>query len=241
MRERVPVLTEDRYLHADMVSAIELVAAERSLARQVLSQCPDFHGPVMAAWLEVQRGAAPLIVSLSAHRHGDSRASLKPRLVSPWLARKDADWWVHLLYDIAPEPGCYHGPYRDLAHRHRRESGPPAHRCIPATATTDLCPMTTFDGEALYRAVCPPDPAEIRRRRSSHFDPYHAALPNEVDRLAASARARCIVYDAHSIRSACQDLFAGQLPQFNIGTYAAPAVMRQLRGAVEAVCARTPR
>ena len=37
------------------------------------------------------RGDAPLIVSLP-HTGTDIPTELEPRLVSPWLARKDTDW-----------------------------------------------------------------------------------------------------------------------------------------------------
>ena len=41
------------------------------------------------AWLELRRGAAPLVLSIP--HTGLDLAGLEPRLVSPWLARKDAD------------------------------------------------------------------------------------------------------------------------------------------------------
>ena len=50
-----------------------------------------------AEWLTVRRGSAPLIVSLP-HTGTDIPAEIETGLVSPWLARKDADWWVDRLY-----------------------------------------------------------------------------------------------------------------------------------------------
>ena len=55
-------------------------------------------------WLTVQRGSAPLLVSLP--HTGTDLAALEPRLVSPWLARKDADWGIDRLYDFAADLGA---------------------------------------------------------------------------------------------------------------------------------------
>ncbi len=70
----------------------------------------------------------------------------------------------------------------------------------PGQATTSLCPVDTFDGEPLYRAGQEPDAAEIAERRVTFFDPYHATLEAELDRLLA-VHGKVVLYDAHSIRS----------------------------------------
>ena len=59
----------------------------------------------MTEWLEIHRGDAPLIVSLP-HTGTDIPAQIEPCLRSPWLARKDTDWWVHRLYDMASGLGA---------------------------------------------------------------------------------------------------------------------------------------
>ena len=58
----------------------------------------------------------------------------------------------------------------------------------PGQATTELCPTTTFDGEPLYEPGAEPDAEEIAERRARFFDPYHAALRAEIERLRAAAR-----------------------------------------------------
>jgi formiminoglutamase len=188
----------------------------------------------MPAWLEVQRGQAPLIVALP-HTGTQIPHELEPRLVSPWLARKDADWWVHLLYDFAPSLGATTvrtAISRTFIDVNRDPSGVSLY---PGQPTTDLCPITTFDGEALYLPGLSPDPGEIRCRRISHFDPYHAALKGEIARLRQCHDA-VVIYDAHSIRSWVPRLFAGQLPQFNIGTHDGASCCEALSRALEAVC-----
>ena len=55
------------------------------------------------------------------------------------------------------------------------------------------------------------------RRRWAYFDPYHAALSEEIVRLRG-LHDSIVLYDAHSIRSIVHSLFEGELPNLNIGT-----------------------
>ena len=57
------------------------------------------------SWLSVRRGEAPLVVSLP-HTGTEIPAEFESRLVSPWLARKDADWWIDRLYDFVTGLGA---------------------------------------------------------------------------------------------------------------------------------------
>ncbi|MGA2794200.1 MAG: N-formylglutamate amidohydrolase, partial [Roseiarcus sp.] len=149
-------------------------------------------------WLSVVSGDAPLIVSLP--HTGLELGPIEPRLVSPWLARKDTDWWIERLYDFAGDLGATivrTAIARAVIDVNRDPSGASLY---PGRATTGLCPATTFDGEPLYRDGQAPSPDEIAARRAAWFDPYHAALKAEVDRLAGR-HGRLVLYDCHSIRS----------------------------------------
>ncbi|HYK24866.1 MAG TPA: N-formylglutamate amidohydrolase, partial [Steroidobacteraceae bacterium] len=166
-------------------------------------------------WLEFQRGRAPLLVSFP-HTGTDIPADIEARLASRWLARKDADWWVHRLYGMA----------RDLDATTVRTTisrtvidvnrDPTGASLYPGLATTELCPLATFDGEPLYVAGGKPDAAEIAARRERYFEPYHAALAAEIERLREE-HGLVVLYDAHSIRSRIPSLFEGTLRHFNIG------------------------
>ena len=185
-------------------------------------------------WLEIHRGDAPLIVSFP-HTGTDLPDDLGERFASQWLARRDADWWVHLLYDFARELGATTlrtAISRSVIDVNRDPSGASLY---PGQNTTGLCPLTTFDNEPLYRAGGEPDAAEIERRRATWFDPYHAALAAEIARLRARHPA-IVVYDAHSIRSRIPHLFDGELPQFNLGTDSDRSCADALTGAVERIC-----
>ncbi|KQS54300.1 N-formylglutamate deformylase [Brevundimonas sp. Leaf363] len=185
-------------------------------------------------WLTIHEGAAPLVIGLP-HTGTDIPAAIEARMTSPWLARKDADWWVDRLYDFAADMGATlvrTAISRSVIDVNRDPSGASLY---PGMTTTGLCPTETFDGEPLYLPGQTPDEAEIAERRATWFDPYHAALQTQIDRLRATGPV--VLYDAHSIRSIVPRLFAGELPQFNIGDNGGTTCSPDLSRAVEAACA----
>ena len=182
-----------------------------------------------APWLTVQRGDAPLLVSIP--HTGIDLAGLDDLFVSRWLARRDTDWWIEQLYDFAAGLGATvvrTTVSRSIIDVNRDPSGASLY---PGQATTELCPTTTFDGEALYNEGQEPDEAEVARRRQTYYDPYHAALEGEIVRLRA-LHPEIVLYDCHSIRSVIPRLFDGKLPLFNLGTNsgksADPALQEQV-------------
>lgn len=185
-------------------------------------------------WLTIHEGSAPLVIGLP-HTGTDIPQSIEARMTSPWLARKDADWWVDRLYDFAADMGATlvrTGISRSVIDVNRDPSGASLY---PGMTTTGLCPTETFDGEPLYRDGQEPDAAEIEERRTVWFDPYHAALLHQIERLGESGQV--VLYDAHSIRSVVPRLFDGELPQFNIGDNGGATCAPELTQAVEAACA----
>jgi len=185
-------------------------------------------------WLTIIRGDAPLVVSLP-HTGTDIPAGYEHGLVSPWLARKDADWWIERLYDFAPSLGATlirTTISRTVIDVNRDPSGVSLY---PGQATTELCPTTTFDGEPLYERGAEPTSEEVAERRARFFDPYHATLSAEIERLRAK-HASVVVYDCHSIRSVIPRLFDGTLPHFNIGTNSGTTCAPSLSDAIEKIC-----
>ncbi|MBY0613043.1 MAG: N-formylglutamate deformylase [Beijerinckiaceae bacterium] len=185
-------------------------------------------------WLTIQRGPAPLLVSLphtgteipDLHRRG---------LVSLWLARRDCDWWIERLYDFAQELGATvvrTSISRTVIDVNRDPSGVSLY---PGMATTELCPTTTFDGDPLYLSGEEPDAASIAERRALYFDLYHQALAAELARLRR-AHDCVVLYDCHSIRSVIPRLFEGSLPHFNIGTDDGRSADPRLVASIERIC-----
>jgi N-formylglutamate deformylase len=189
-------------------------------------------------WLTLQQGSAPLLLCMP-HTGTTIPADLEARLVSPWLARKDTDWWIERLYAFAADLGA--SVVRTTVSRtvidcNRDPSGASLY---PGQATTELCPTTTFDGEMLYRTGAAPEAAEIAARRREYFEPYHRAIKAEITRLR-SQHPHIVLYDCHSIRSAVPRLFTGTLPHFNIGTYAGASCAPELTAHIERLCDRAP-
>jgi len=188
-------------------------------------------------FLTIHRGDAPLIVAFP-HTGTDIPPEIEARLVSPWIGRKDADWWVDRLYDFARDLGSTTirtNVSRTVIDVNRDPSGASLY---PGQTTTGLCPVDSFDGEPLYRDGEAPDDAEIDERRDRWFDPYHAAITDEIARLRA-LHPRVVLYDAHSIRGAIPRLFEGDLADLNIGTNDDKSCDLALTEAVAAACARS--
>jgi len=186
------------------------------------------------SFLNLRQGNTPLILSIP---HAGTRIpeALHPRLTSLWLARKDTDWWLPALYDFAAalDATILHTEIsRTVIDVNRDPSGASLY---PGQATTSLCPLTSFDGEPLYRPGQEPDAAEIEARRAAYFAPYHATLAAEIARLRGRHH-RILLYDCHAIRSEIPRLFQGLLPQFNIGTNDGKSCDAAVTARVAAIC-----
>ncbi|MBS7538821.1 N-formylglutamate deformylase [Ancylobacter lacus] len=183
-------------------------------------------------FIQIERGEAPLLLSLP-HTGTDIPPDIEAQLVSPWLARKDCDWWIERLYGFAADLGATlvrTGVSRTVVDVNRDPSGASLY---PGQATTELCPTTTFDGEPLYRPGLGPD---VAARREGWFTPYHAALEGEIARLR-TLHPRIVLYDCHSIRSVVPRLFESTLPHLNIGTNGGASCAPDLQAAIEAEAA----
>jgi formiminoglutamase len=190
-----------------------------------------------APWLTVRRGRVPLLLCMP-HTGTSIPPAIGTQLASPWLARKDTDWWIERLYEFAADLDASMvrtGVSRTVIDPNRDPSGASLY---PGLATTELCPTTTFDGEPLYRAGCAPAAEEIAARRREYFEPYHQAIQEEIDRLRRLHPA-LVLYDCHSIRSAVTRLFAGTLPHFNIGSFSGASCAASLTQRIERLCDET--
>jgi formiminoglutamase len=180
-------------------------------------------------WLHVERSDSPLIL---AFPHGGTEVpdDLLEGFRSRWWAIRDADWHIRALYDGLVEATMIRTDIsRSVIDCNRPPSGDSLY---PGQATTGLCPMTSFDGDPLYRDGFEPD---VEARRRDWFMPYHAAIEAEIARLR-SLHERVVIYDCHSIRSRVPRLFDGALPELNIGTDNGHTCDAALERAVVAAC-----
>jgi len=162
-------------------------------------------------------GRRPLLISMP-HVGTHIPPALRPRMTEAALQVPDTDWHLEQLYDFADALGA-----SVLVATHSRYvvdlNRPPDNANLyPGQDTTGLCPLDTFDKEALYRRPeDAPGEAEITARRDAIWAPYHAQLRAELQRLKAQF-GRAALWDAHSIRSVVPRFFEGQLPDLNLGT-----------------------
>ena len=187
-------------------------------------------------WLTVRQGSAPLLLCMP-HTGTDIPAALASGLLSPWLARKDTDWWIERLYAFAMDLGA--SVVRTAVSRTAIDPNrdPAGTALYPGLASTELCPTTTFDGEPLYRPGATLSAQDVAARRSEFFEPYHRAVRHEIARLRALHPA-IVLYDCHAIRSRIPRLFTGTLPNFNIGTFSGVSCAPALTGRIEPLCDR---
>lgn len=161
-------------------------------------------------------GRAPLLVGMP-HVGTHIPADIAKDLTAHARTVPDTDWHVDLLYDFLGDLGA-----SVIAATHSRyvvdlNRAPDGSDLYPRRDTTELCPTTSFHRQPLYRDGRLPDGAEIARRVSTYWEPYHTALAAELERLRA-AHGIALLWDAHSIASEVPRFFEGRLSDLNIGT-----------------------
>jgi N-formylglutamate deformylase len=176
-------------------------------------------------------GNSPLIISVP-HAGTAVPQELAPRLTPMALNLPDTDWHVAKLYDFAPDLGATMIVARYTRYLIDLNRPPDDAPLYSAAAKTGLCPTQSFAGEPLYRDGTERlTSAEIERRRAQYWQPYHDALRthlHDTHRRFGYA----LLLDAHSIRSTVPRLFAGRLPDVNVGTYDGRSCARAINDAL---------
>ncbi len=164
----------------------------------------------------LHEGTAPLIISIP-HAGTLVPDEIKARMTSEALRLPDTDWHIPQLYDFAADmtvtiiSADYSRYVIDL-------NRPPDNAALyPGQTKVSLCPDETFEGERIYQDGAEPDEAEIARRLSIYWQPYHDELRRQIERLKHEY-GYAILYDAHSIKGNLPRLFEGRLPDMNLGT-----------------------
>ena len=167
---------------------------------------------------EQHHGSLPILVSFP-HSGTVLPDSLRDRFTAAGRAVPDTDWFVPELYqrclerlDVSTLIATHSRYVVDL---NRPADGSALY---PGRIESAVCPTETFGGEAIYAAGHELSNAEIPTRIGRYWRPYQLALAAERDRILA-AHGRCLIWDAHSIRSRSPRLFEGELPELNLGTY----------------------
>ncbi|WP_372613170.1 N-formylglutamate deformylase [Aquicoccus sp.] len=184
--------------------------------------------------IEVTRGGGPIVLGLP-HTGTELPGDIREGLNETGRAMADTDWHIDRLYSGLRDDITM---VRQVEHRYVIDVNrpPDGQSLYPGQNTTDLCPLTDFDGRAIHREGCAPDAAEIARRIEVYHAPYHAALSTELARVKAK-HGVAVLYDCHSIRSVIPRLFDGSLPDFNIGTNLSTTCAAIVEKTVEKICA----
>jgi N-formylglutamate deformylase len=164
----------------------------------------------------LHEGTSPLLVSIP-HLGTTIPEDLHGNYVPRALQVEDADWHLDRLYGFVAALGAsVLKPHvaRYVIDLNRPPDDTPMY---PGASNTELCPTRFFNGDPLYREGREPDAAERERRKAMYWQPYHAALAGEIERMRAQ-HGFVLLWDAHSIRSCIPWLFEGVLPDLNIGT-----------------------
>jgi formiminoglutamase len=144
----------------------------------------------------------------------------------------DTDWHVPTLYD-----GLIEGATVVRANFSRyvidANRSPEGTSLYPGQNTTTLVPLSSFDGEPIWKKV--PTPDDIQERLNAYHRVYHQALEAEIARVR-SKFGIAVLYDCHSIRSKIPFLFDDQLPDLNVGDSSGASCAPALTKAVAKVC-----
>jgi len=183
----------------------------------------------------LHKGTQPLLVSVP-HVGTMLPDDQRERYVERALGFEDADWYMAALLGFVRSLGAslivprYSRYLIDL--NRPRENAP----MYPGVNNTELCPTRFFTGDPLYRDGCAPDDAEIERRITAYWLPYHDALRGELGRIR-DVHGHVVLFDGHSIKSELPWLFEGRLPDLNLGTAGGTSCAASLRSALSRVLA----
>lgn len=162
----------------------------------------------------LHRGDGPLVLAMP-HVGTELSSDDETRLNTNGLQLTDTDWHVDRLFEgLLPSASML----QMNVHRYTIDANrdPEGKTLYPGQATTDLVPVTDFDGVPIWQDGKAPTDDEIRRRTQANHRPYHMAL--QLLLRGAKERHGCaILFDCHSIRSVVPRLFEGTLPDLNIG------------------------
>jgi len=161
-------------------------------------------------------GDGPLLISIP-HDGRKLAPGMRERMTEEGLALPDTDWHVRRLYGFAGGLGAtvisadYSRYVVDLNRPATDEA------LYAGQVSTGLCPSRTFAGQPIYRDGQGLTSSERKARLQDYWMPYHEALAAELARLRERF-GYALLWDAHSIAAEVPALFAGQLPDLNVGT-----------------------
>lgn len=138
----------------------------------------------------------------------------------PEMAKQpdDTDWFVHKLYDFATDMGItmIHAVYsRWVVDLNRDPQSKPLYS--DGRIITALCPTTDFFGNPIYKDKrTEVDRAEVNRRLSKYYNPYHAKIEELLSELK-NQFGKVLLWDCHSIRQYVPTINKDKFPDLILG------------------------
>lgn len=168
--------------------------------------------------IEPRGETVPVILSVP-HSGTDFPAELKSHYHAGMTAQiDDTDWYVHDLYNFAPDLGVtvIHARYsRWVIDLNRDPKSTPLY--ADGRIITGLTPATDFLGNEIYvdKKFIPGD-EEIERRLEHYYRPYYqkieSLLAERIERFG-----QVLLWDAHSIRSLVPTIRKERFPDLILG------------------------
>lgn len=192
---------------------------------------------MLNAIYELKEGWSPLIVSMP-HSGLELPDDMRNQLTDHALTLPDTDWHIPQLYGFLQELDVTRikaNLSRYVVDLNRSANNDPLY---PGQASTDVCPVTTFAGEPLYREKSIVTDDVIADRIDRYWHPYHTELKTQIERVTAK-HGYAIIYDAHSIRSEVPRLFQGVLPDLNLGTAGGQSTDQRFQLPIEKILAES--
>jgi N-formylglutamate deformylase len=182
----------------------------------------------------VEKGGSPLILCLP-----DSGTTIPPaisgRMNATGRLQTDISWRLEQVMDLHAALDAT--VIRSTVSRYvidvdqSKDSG----QALQTDPLEALCPVTTLDGKGIYASGEEPGPTEIEQRALLFYDPFHAAVRQELDRLRKQHE-RVILVDCRSMRSRIKGFIDDPLPMFSLGTLDGRSCDSGLAGTIAGAC-----
>ena len=158
----------------------------------------------------------PILISVphcGTHFSGDIRAQMRDHA----LESLDTDWYVDQLYSFCQDMGIgmvAANFSRYVVDLNRNPAGGKLYQ--DNRKETQVVPLHTFSGDAIYPHGGEPDSVEIGKRVAKYHTPYYQCLTAMLNEMKAR-HGTALLFDAHSIKSAVPALVSEKFPQLIVG------------------------
>jgi N-formylglutamate deformylase len=144
-------------------------------------------------------------------------ADLARRMTPEAKTLADTDWHLERLYDFLLPMGASLLVAVNSRYVIDLNRDPAGTVLYPGASNTELCPLSNFRFEPVYREGQAPDQAEVAHRVGRFWQPCHLKLAEELAAIK-SRHGYALLFDAHSIKSELPRFFEGRLWDVNLGT-----------------------